>query len=116
MPVALIKSKWDSGSLVFYPETDDTGAFHIGDGTLDCDFKVFLGTTSEYVLFDVGNSRLDLDGIPLYFAGASVASIQFAASASTLVSPSAAGAGSAMGYFAVSLAGATRYIYTYQTT
>ena len=116
MPHTLIRSKWDSsGNLIFYPQVDDTGAVNIGDGTLDCDVKIFLGTTTEYVLFDVGNSRLDLDGIPLYFAACSTASIQFAASAGTLVVPSAAGAGSAMGIIQVRLAGATRYIYTYQT-
>jgi len=115
MAHSVIKAKWSSGSLVLYPRVDDTGAINIGDGTVDCDFKVFLGTSTEYVLFDVGNSRLDVDGVELYFSGASVSSIHFAASSGTLVSPSAAGAGSAMGYFAVNLGGPTRYVYTYQT-
>lgn len=60
MPVTLIKSKWSSGDLIFLPRTDDTGAINIGDGTRDCDLKVFLGSTSEYVLFDVGNSQLQV--------------------------------------------------------
>ena len=42
------------------PTIDDTGSINIGDGTTDMDVKVFLGSTSEYVLFDVGNSRLDI--------------------------------------------------------
>lgn len=42
------------------PRVDDTGEINIGDGTYDMDMKVFLGSTSEYVLFDVGNSRLDV--------------------------------------------------------
>jgi len=50
------------------PETDDTGAIHVGDGSNDIDMKVFLGSTGEYVLFDVGNSRLDLQ-CPLVVTG-----------------------------------------------
>lgn len=46
--------------LKIRPATDDTGSINIGDGTYDCDVKVFLGSSSEYVLFDVGNSRLDV--------------------------------------------------------
>ena len=42
------------------PTIDDTGSINIGDGTTDMDVKVFLGSTGEYVLFDVGNSRLDI--------------------------------------------------------
>ncbi len=50
-----------SGQVVkVRPLVDDTGSLNIGDGTYDCDVKVFLGSTSEYVLFDVGNSQLDL--------------------------------------------------------
>jgi hypothetical protein len=40
------------------PSTDDTGALNIGDGTYDMDVKIFLGTTGEYILFDVGNSKI----------------------------------------------------------
>ncbi len=46
--------------LKIRPGVDDTGSINIGDGTNDLDVKVFLGTTGEYVLFDVGNSRLDI--------------------------------------------------------
>jgi hypothetical protein len=47
-------------TLKVRPNVDDTGAVNIGDGTYDMDVKVFLGSASEYVLFDVGNSRLDV--------------------------------------------------------
>ncbi len=50
------------------PLADDTGSVNIGDGTYDMDVKVFLGTTGEYVLFDVGNSQLDLQ-CPLALTG-----------------------------------------------
>lgn len=47
------------------PKTDDTGAINIGDGSTDLDFKIFLGSTAEYVLFDVGNSQVTVTGVPL---------------------------------------------------
>lgn len=50
------------------PLADDTGSINIGDGTYDMDVKVFLGSTGEYVLFDVGNSQLDLQ-CPLALTG-----------------------------------------------
>jgi len=45
--------------LKVLPETDDTGSINIGDGTNDMDVKVFLGSSDEFILFDVGNSRID---------------------------------------------------------
>lgn len=50
------------------PRVTDTGSINIGDGTYDMDVKVFLGSTTEYVLFDVGNSQLDLQ-CPLTVTG-----------------------------------------------
>ena len=50
--------KWDGSVLEVLPTADDTGAFNIGDGTTDLDLKVFLGTASAYVLFDVGAASL----------------------------------------------------------
>ena len=44
--------RWDGSIFECLPKTDDTGAFNIGDGTYDMDFKVFMGSTSNYVLFD----------------------------------------------------------------
>lgn len=58
-----IVATFNGTNLVFTPATDDTGAIHIGDGTTDMDFKVFLGSTSKYVLFDVGNSAVDFHGV-----------------------------------------------------
>ncbi len=46
--------------LYLLPKGDDQGAIHIGDGTKDMDVKVFLGSTTEFVLLDVGNSRIDV--------------------------------------------------------
>ena len=50
---------FDSANMEILPAIDDTGALHVGDGTTDCDVKIFLGTTGEYVLFDMGNSLAD---------------------------------------------------------
>lgn len=58
--------KWDATNLTIKPRADDTGAIIIGDGTTDMDLKVFLGTTGEYALFDMGNSCLSLVGIPFF--------------------------------------------------
>lgn len=54
---------WSGSLLQISPATDDTGSINIGNGTADIDFKVFLGTASQYALFDVGNSALALTGI-----------------------------------------------------
>ncbi len=51
---------WDGTNLNFIPVADDTGAFNIGNGTRDMDLKVFLGDTSNYALFDVGNNKVSL--------------------------------------------------------
>jgi len=56
----LIRSKHEDGVLKFYPIANDTGTINIGDGTLDCDLKIFLGSTTEYIEFDVGNSRMNV--------------------------------------------------------
>jgi len=50
-----------TATLEWLPRVDDQGAFHIGDGTYDMDTKIFLGSATEYVLFDVGNSRVDFE-------------------------------------------------------
>ena len=62
-----VNVKWDATNLVVLPAADDTGAINIGDGTTDMDVKIFLGTTSDYVLFDVGNVRLDVVGCDLRY-------------------------------------------------
>lgn len=60
--------RWDSTDsiLEFLPETDDTGAFNIGDGTYDMDFKVFLGATTKYVVMDKGDALLKLEDVDLH--------------------------------------------------
>jgi len=56
---------FDGTQLEFLPATDDTGAVHFGDGTTDADVKVFLGASTKYVLFDVGNVLLTLEDVDL---------------------------------------------------
>jgi len=52
-----------TGSLfLLVPATDDTGAINIGNGTTDIDLKIFLGSTSEYVDFNVGDSKVTFAG------------------------------------------------------
>lgn len=51
-----VSINWTGSILQISPATDDTGTINIGNGTADIDFKIFLGTSTEYVLFDVGNS------------------------------------------------------------
>jgi hypothetical protein len=53
-----IRSKWVSGDLYFHPVADDTGNIYFGDGTRDMDVVHYLGSTSEYVKFDVGDSEV----------------------------------------------------------
>ena len=179
MPVTLIKSKWSSGSLVFYPKTDDTGTINIGDGTYDCDLKIFLGSTTEYVNFDVGDSTMyctavlrasgntiisgtvgvsgavalsgatvisgtttlsgtttvsgaatitgtaTLQGVTTISAATTIstatattisnygAAIFAFTSATTIISDSTDGAGTASGYISVKIDGNVRYVYTY---
>jgi hypothetical protein len=61
--------QWTGSLLTVIPLTDDTGAINVGNGTKDIDLKVFLGTTAKYVLFDVGNARVELAGTPLRMSG-----------------------------------------------
>lgn len=49
--------------LTLRPITDDTGYLAIGDGTTDCDVKVYLGATTKYVLLDMGNAQLQLEDV-----------------------------------------------------
>ena len=54
--------KWDGSNLEILPVAADTGVFAVGDGTTDMDIKWYAGTASDYVLFDVGNKRLHIEG------------------------------------------------------
>ena len=49
-----------SSGMKILPYQGDAGVIQIGDGTTDIDVKIFLGSVSEYVLFDVGNSRMEV--------------------------------------------------------
>jgi len=51
---------WDGTNLTLKPLVDDTGAFVIGDGTTDMDFKVFMNTSAKYVLFDQSAAAVTL--------------------------------------------------------
>ena len=65
------------------PNTNDTGSINIGDGTYDMDVKVFLGSTTEYVLLDVGNSKVTF-ACPLTGAGSTYVPFAPAAAQQTL--------------------------------
>ena len=56
----------DGTSLNILPATDDTGSIRVGNGTKDVDLKVFLGSTTEYVEFEVGASQMNIEGVPLH--------------------------------------------------
>jgi len=51
--------------LLIQPAADDTGSINIGNGTRDMDVKWFGGATTQYVLFDVGNTRLQLEDVDM---------------------------------------------------
>lgn len=51
--------------MYILPETDDTGALNIGNGTYDMDAKWFGGATTKYVLFDKGNALLQLEDVDM---------------------------------------------------
>jgi len=90
MPVTNVGSRWSSGDLIFYEKNVSLGtigniltigddAVTIGSATNDIDLKVFLGSSTEYVLFDVGNSRIDLGadgkGVDMRFFGETASSV-----------------------------------------
>lgn len=51
----------DSGlKLSILPTIDDGCTFNVGDGVQDMDVKIFLGSSTEFVHLDVGNSRVDV--------------------------------------------------------
>ncbi len=66
-------------ALSVIPDVNDQGSIEFGDGTRDLDVKIFLGTTTEFALFNVGNSSLDLGadgkGIDLRFYGETASAI-----------------------------------------
>jgi len=61
---------WDGSNLEVKPVTDNTGALNIGDGTTDMDLKVFMGSTSAYVLFDNDAQLVNVEGTDVLFGDA----------------------------------------------
>ena len=53
---------WTGSLYLLVPATNDTGAINIGNGTTDIDLKIFLGSTNEYVEFNVGDSKTNFVG------------------------------------------------------
>ena len=78
MPVTNIRSRWDSGNLIFH-EWDNLavtgnvltiapGIVTIGNENNDVDFKIWMSATA-YALFDYGNEQLTLSGIDVALSG-----------------------------------------------
>jgi hypothetical protein len=58
------------GGLKWLPASDDpSNIMQFGDGTTDFDFKIFMGSSTEYIEFDVGNSRINCE-VPIVFGAA----------------------------------------------
>jgi hypothetical protein len=53
-------------TLAFLPKVDDTGSMTVGDGTTDMDLKVFLGATTDYVEFNVGDGQMNIEGAEIH--------------------------------------------------
>ncbi|MCP4549233.1 MAG: hypothetical protein GY835_22500 [bacterium] len=49
---------WDGTNFRIKPLVDDTGAIIIGDGTTDMDVQIYLGSATEYVDFNMGDSKV----------------------------------------------------------
>lgn len=50
-------------ALKIIPQVDDQGSVEYGNGTKDCDVKVFLGGDGSYALFDSGAKKFTLSGV-----------------------------------------------------
>ena len=53
----------DGTNLEILPVINDEGAVHIGNGTTDCDFKWFAGSTANYIEFNAGDGLVNVVGI-----------------------------------------------------
>lgn len=51
--------------LKFIPVVDDQGSIEIGNGTNDMDLKIFLGASTDFVRFDIGNGNVEFDNAEL---------------------------------------------------
>jgi len=69
-----VSLQWNGSVFLVLPVADDTGAFNVGNGTLDMDFRVTLGATGDYLLMDVGNKSITMAGdVRLDLSAATVA-------------------------------------------
>lgn len=59
-------------NLKFLPATDNVGAVHIGNGTLDMDFKIFMGETTKYVEWDISVPQVNVVSVPHVFTGSDI--------------------------------------------
>lgn len=57
---------WDGTNFIILPAANDSGAFLIGDGSADIDLKIFLGATTKYAEFNVGDSQVNLEDVDLH--------------------------------------------------
>lgn len=57
--------QWDGTNLTLVPVADNTGQIIVGNGTLDMDLKIFMGSTSSVVLFDNSAGQVELDNTKL---------------------------------------------------
>lgn len=57
-------------AVTILPQTDDTGSLQFGNGTKDLDVTFFAGSATEYLKVDVGDSEVQLAGVPLAPSGA----------------------------------------------
>ena len=63
MPVANVRSKWESGNLVFTKVgTGATTGITFGEDTKGLDFKVFGDTTGKYFMWDQSADKLEVKG------------------------------------------------------
>lgn len=58
--------------LKFLPSTDNVGAINIGDGTTDMDLKIFMGTTSNYVEWDISVPQVNIAAVPHVFTSSDI--------------------------------------------
>lgn len=57
-------------SMNLLPSVDNQGAVNIGNGTRDMDFKVFLGASTDFALFDISLGKIFIDNAELNFGDA----------------------------------------------
>ena len=79
MPVTKIRSRWDSGNLIFHESTSlatiadilklETTMVTVGSATNDIDFKVFLGAADQYALFDCGTATITFAKVDVALSG-----------------------------------------------